>query len=224
MEKEQNDEKNQAVTLLSETIKTIKDNTTAYAEMIEILKTIKDVQSKLVDGINSKANELIMNDLLKKVDAIYVHITAHGKVPEDNAVALSKIITMLQDELSQHKDAIVNITSTKLILDDLSEHAINNTNGIALLKTTVDSNTTKIDDLSTWSKIKFPFIIGMISFILWLASFIFMTTFMGGWIQNKIEQEITPTVKELKVLNDHLLTTHDPTTAPISKPTAPVTK
>lgn len=207
--------------LLSETLKTIKDNTVVITELCEIVKSMKEGIARLPQSGESKAAEMILNDIKAKMESVSTYISGLGNIPKENANALTRLVGLMQEEILKNKgvsdtmesiderlSAIANsVTSASSAAQSSAAAASSKLDQISK---DIGSNAVKTDELSTWSKVKFPFIIGMITFVLWLASMVFMAGSVGGWIQEKMDKEVTPVMKQMQMLGDQLQRAYPP--------------
>jgi hypothetical protein len=191
--------------LLGETLKTIRDTTAVNTELVEIVRGIKEGINRLLQSNDSRLTEITIADLKGKIETLHNYATALGNLPQQNAVIIGQLMSAVQQLVLHEQTHAQTLTDIR----DKSDTTLANTAAVkadvAQLKIDVAASSAKTDELSTWSKVKFPFIIGMITFIVWLASIVAMFQVFDGRTGNKIDAEMKPVLKEIQQLNGYLV-------------------
>lgn len=199
------EDKNRELGFLTETLKTIKDNTAVYTSVIELIRSVQESINKLPQVSDSKSSEILIHDIQKKVEAVHSYMLTLGNTPQQNTVALNTLLTNLQNVISEMH--VINKTLDESIERLTEVDQFHNKTDVKINELLKESKTiiSNLGFFISWSKIKLPFIIGMITFILWIASVISVSNSFNGWMNKRFDTEVAPLVDRLEQLEKTLV-------------------
>ena len=207
--------------LLTETLRTIKDNTAVIAELTEIVRNVREGISRLPQSGDSRATDQTMADIKTKMEIVHSYVTALGQLPQQISGTLSILTASVQEEMLKSKSDAGTIGEIEGLLTamaielralssqltdvgDIKTTVGNVEHKIDVMARAVDTGVAKADELSTWSRVKFPFIIGMITFVIWVASVTILAGRIGNWVENEVNGKVGPVMEEMRDLNDSM--------------------